>query len=167
MEKGKGGLGIKKYLLVFGIPGKDFTEFLMKHYPVAEGWKLLCAESRPCENILINKMMEFTSRGYETTVITDNMMGFCLSKKRVALVFLFYQRIDKDFAYCQGGALLTAVLAEELNIPCHLYPTEYNVGTADNGRSICFAGDNIAPKGVKSFIPKVEKVPLSYISEKW
>jgi len=159
--------GIKRYLLVFGIPGKDFTEFLITHYPAAEGWKLLCAESRPCENILSDKMMEFTSKGYETTVITDNMMGFCLSNKKVALVFLFYQRIDKDCAYCQGGTLLTAVLAKELGIPCHLYPTEYNVRIADSGRTLCFAGDNIAPEGVKSFIPKVEKVPLSCISEKW
>ena len=111
--------------------------------------------------------MEFISRGYETTVITDNMMGFCLSKKKIALVFIFYQRIDNDFVYCQGGSLLTAVLAKELRIPCHIYPTDYNLKVADNGHSLCFAGDIVSPKGVKSFIPQVEKVPLTYVSEKW
>lgn len=127
----------------------------------------MCAESRPTETILGDRLREFTSEGYETTVITDNMMGFCFSKKKVDLVFLFYQRIDKDAAYCQGGSLLTAVLAKELKIPCHLYPTDYNVETAENGHSLCFAGDPIIPKGVRSLMSRVEKIPMSYVAEKW
>lgn len=153
-------------MLIFGVPGKDFTEFLTEHHPIEE-WSLVCAESRPYENVLSERLMEFTAKGYETTVITDNMMGFCLSKKKVELVFLFYQQADKDFAYCQGGSLLAAVLARELGIPCHLYPTDYKVKDVDNDYSLCFAGDIIAPKSVKSFVPKVEKIPMSYISEKW
>ena len=163
----KGGWEIKKHLLIFGVPEKDFAEFLLEHYPVTDGWDLFCAEGRPCENIISERLVNFTSRGYGVTVISDNMMGFCLSKKEVALVFIFYQRIDKDCAYCQGGSLLAAVLAKELNIPCHLYPTDYRGKEADNGHSLCFAGEPIAPKGVRSFVPRVEKVPMSYISEKW
>jgi len=158
---------IKKHLLIFGVPDKDFTGFLLKHYPVTDGWELLCAEGRPCESILSERLVDFTSRGYGVTVISDNMMGFCLSKKEVSLVVIFYQRIDKDCAYCQGGSLLAAVLAKELNIPCHLCPTDYRVGEADNGYSLYFAGEPIAPRGVRSFVPRVEKVPMSYISEKW
>jgi len=142
-------------------------EFLIKNYPVAEGWKLLCAESRPCETIISERMLEFASKGYEITLISDNMIGFCLSKRGVEIVFLFYQRIDKDYACCQGGSLLTAVLAKELNISCYLYPTDYRLEGADSGYSLCFSGDAIAPKGVKSFIHREEKVPMSYISEKW
>ncbi len=111
--------------------------------------------------------MELTSRGYETTVISDNMIVFTLSKKKVDLVFIYYHWINKNSVYCQGGSLLTAVLAKELGIPCHIYPTDYNGKTVDNGHSICFAGDNIVPKGVKSFVQQMEKVPLSYVSEKW
>lgn len=158
---------IKKHLLIFGVPDKDFAGFLLKHYPVADGWELFCAEGRPCENILSERLIEFASKGYEVTVISDNMMGFCLSRKEVALVFIFYQRIDKDYAYCQGGSLLAVVLAKELNVPCHLYPTDCRVGKVGNGHSLCFAGEPIAPKGVRSFIPGVEKVPMSYVSEKW
>lgn len=112
-------------------------------------------------------MRGFTSRGYKTTVITDNMMGFCFLRKKVALVFIFYQRIDKDIAYCQGGSLLTAVLANELKIPCHLYPTDYNVETAEKGHSLSFAGNTIVPERVKYFISQVEKIPMSYVTEKW
>jgi len=117
--------------------------------------------------MLGNKLTEFTSRGYETTVITDNMVGFCFSRKKVALAFLFYQRIDEDCASCQGGSLLTAILARELKIPCHLYPADPSLQTADNGSSLSFAGNAIAPKGVRSFIPQADKIPLSYIAEKW
>jgi len=142
-------------------------EFLIKNYPVAEGWKLLCAESRPCETIISERMLEFTSKGYEITLISDNMIGFCLSRRGVEIVFLFYQRIDKDYACCQGGSLLTAVLAKELGTPCYLYPTDYTMPAGDNDHPLCFAGENIVPERVKSFIPREEKVPMSYISEKW
>ena len=117
--------------------------------------------------MLSDRLTEFVSRGYETTVITDNMMGFCLSRKKVALVFLFYQRVDKEYAYCQGGSLLAAILSKELKVPCHLYPTDYNPETADNSSSLRFAGNTILPRGVKSFIPQAEKISLSYIAEKW
>ncbi len=139
---------------------------MIERYPL-KSWNLLCAESRPNEATLSDRLTEFVSRGYETTVITDNMMGFCLSRKKVALVFLFYQRVDKEYAYCQGGSLLAAVLARELKVPCHLYPTDYNPETADNGSSLRFAGNTILPRGVKSFIPQTEKISLSYIAEKW
>ena len=114
-----------------------------------------------------DKLKEFVARGYETTLISDNMIGFCLSKKKANLVFLYYHRFDKDFAYCQGGTLLTAVLSKELVIPCHLYPTDYTMPTVNGNPPLCFAGHEIVPRGVKSFLPQIEKVPLSYVSKKW
>ena len=157
----------KKHLLLFGIPGRNFIEFLMKHYPAREGWKLLCAEGRPSETILSERMQELSASGYETILISDNMVGFCLSKKGVETVFLFYQRVDEECAYCQGGSLLIAVLAKELGVPCNLFPTEFvpkiDVGT----RSLTFAGSAIVPRGVKSFVQETDEIPLSYISKKW
>lgn len=157
----------KKHLLLFGIPGRNFIEFLMKYYPAREGWKLLCAEGRPSETILSERMQELSASGYETILISDNMVGFCLSKKGVETVFLFYQRVDEECAYCQGGSLLIAVLAKELGVPCHLYPTEYDPEKAVNTHSLSFAGDTIVPKGVGSFIPEIDKVPMGFVSQKW
>lgn len=127
----------------------------------------MCAESRPYEIALSDKLKEFIARGYETTLISDNMIGYCLAKKKVDRLFFFYQRVERDTAYCQGGSLLAAVLAKELGIPCYLYPTDYTMTDEDNDHCLCFAGDDIIPRGVKSFVPKIEKVPLSYVSEKW
>jgi len=127
----------------------------------------LCAESRPYEIILSDRLAEFVSRGYKTAVISDNMIGFSLSKRKASLVFIYYHRINKEFAYCQGGSLLATVLAKELGTPCYLYPTDYTMPAGDNNHSLRFAGDNIVPKGVKSFIPQTEKVPLSYVSKSW
>jgi len=93
------------------------------------------------------------------------MMGFCLSRKKVERIFIFYWRADKECAYCQGGSLLAAILAKELQIPCHLYPSEYHLETTDEDRTLSFAGTDIAPKGVRSFISFADKVPLSYGAE--
>ena len=125
------------------------------------------AESRPYETTLSRRLSEFVSKRYETILISDNMIGYCLIKKEVDRVFCFYQRVERDTAYCQVGSLLTAVLAKELGTPCYLYPTDYTMPAGDNNHPLCFAGDEIVPRGVKSFVSQIEKIPLSYVLEKW
>ena len=137
-----------------------------KHYPHRE-WVLLTAESRPHEAELVKSLPTFTAGGYETVVITDNMVGFCLLKKRVEGVFLFYKKITDDQAICQGGSLLIAVLAQEIGIPCSLSPTDFDPESTDISSDLSFAGDALATGGVKSYVPRVDKVPLSYISKVW
>jgi methylthioribose-1-phosphate isomerase len=148
------------------VPGRDFAGFLEENYPNRE-WGLLSAESRPHETELGKRLEAFTSRGYETVVITDNMVGFCLSKKRVEGVFLFYQRMADYGALCQGGSLLIAILAQELGIPCNLSPTDFDPETADISSDLSFAGDVLATEGVKSYVSRVDKVPMDYISKVW
>ena len=109
----------------------------------------------------------FTAKGYTTTVITDNMVGLCLAKKKAAGVLLFYQRIVDDGALCQGGSLLIAVLAQECGISCTLYPTDFDLERAKISADLSFAGDTIAPKGVKSYVSRMDTVPMHYIAKVW
>ena len=95
------------------------------------------------------------------------MVGFCLSRKRVEGVFLFYQRMADDGALCQGGSLLIAILAQELSIPCNLSPTDFDPETTGVNSDLSFAGDVLAAGGVKSYVPRVDKVPMNYISKVW
>jgi len=148
------------------VPGRDFAGFLEEHYP-SRGWGLLCAESRPHEIELGSRLEAFTARGYTTTVITDNMVGLCLSKKKAAGVFLFNQRMVDDGALCQGGSLLIAVLAQECGISCNLYPTDFDLEKVEISCNLGFAGDPIAPKGVKSYVPRIDRVPMHYIAKVW
>ena len=148
------------------MPGEGFAKFLEEHYPPRE-WGLLTAESRPHEPELAKKLEAFTARGYETVMITDNMVGFCLLKKRVEGVFIYYRQIADDEALCQGGSLLMAVLAQELGISCCLFPTDFDPETESIPAELSFAGDVLATGGVKSYVPRVDKVPMSYISTVW
>jgi methylthioribose-1-phosphate isomerase len=155
-----------KNLLTFGIPGKDCAGFFEEHYPSGE-WGLLCAESRPHEMELGTRLEAFTARGYTTTVITDNMVGLCLAKKKAGDVFLFYQRMVDAAALCQGGSLLIAVLARECGISCNLCPTDFDPERAEISFNLSFAGDTIAPRGVKSYLPRTDRVPMHYIGKVW
>lgn len=101
------------------------------------------------------------------TIIGDNMIGFCMTQKKFDGVFVFYNRISEDAAWCQGGSLLVAILARELEVACNLYPTDFDPHKAVIGDGLCFAGENIAPPGSKSFIPRVDRVALSYFKERW
>ena len=157
---------IKENLLLFGVPGEDFQEFLKVHYPSGQ-WVLWCAESRPHETMVSGRLKDFVSAGYETVVIGDNMMAFCIAQKNIHTVFVFYQHLTNEHAHCQGGGLLVAVLAKELGVACNLYPTDFDPEKAAIGDSLCFAGDNVTPRGSKSYIPRVDRVALSYFREKW
>ena len=116
---------------------------------------------------MVQSLTAFTAGDYETVVITDNMVGFCLLKKRVEGVFLFYRQITDDEALCQGGSLLIAILTQEIGIPCSLSPTDFHPESTGLSTDLSFAGDALATGGVKSYVPRVDKVPLSYISKVW
>ena len=141
-------------------------EFLKVHYPSGE-WALWCAESRPYETVVSERLKAFVSGGYETFVIGDNMVGFCIAQKKIHCVFVFYQHLSGGYAYCQGGSLLVAVLAKELGTVCNRYPTDFDPAKETLGDSLCFAGENITPCGAQSYIPLVDKVALGYFTEKW
>jgi methylthioribose-1-phosphate isomerase len=126
-----------------------------------------CAESRPFETAVSERLGTFIAAGYETVVIADNMIGFCMAQKKVQDVFVFYQRLTSEDASCQGGGLLVAVLAKELGIDCNLYPTDFDPEKTAIGDTLCFASDNIVPRGAKSYIPRVDRVALSYFAERW
>ncbi len=160
------GYNVKKNLLTFGVPGEDFPEFLKVHYPSGQ-WTIWCAESRPFETAVSERLRALIAAGYETFVIADNMIGFCMAQKKVQDVFVFYQRLTSEEASCQGGSLLVAVLAKELGIDCNLYPTDFDFEKAASGDSLCYAGKHIVPPGAKSFIPGVDRVALSYFKERW
>jgi methylthioribose-1-phosphate isomerase len=151
---------------MYGIPGKAFAEFLKVHYPSGQ-WRLWWAESRPFETVVSERLKVFIAAGYETVVIGDNMIGFCIAQKKVSAVFVFYQHVTNEHACCQGGGLLVAVLAKELGVACNLYPTDFDSEKAATGDSLSFAGHNITPPGAKSYIPRLDLVPLRYFKEKW
>lgn len=141
-------------------------EFLKVRYPSGE-WVLWCAESRPHETIVSEKLTHFVSAGYEAVVIADNMMGFCIAQKKIDCVMVFYHRLSEAYACCQGGGLLVAVLARELGCVCNLYPTDFDPAKAAIGDTLCYAGKHIVPRGAMCFIPGVDRVALSYFKERW
>ncbi len=157
---------IKKNLLLFGVPGADFVAFLKAHYP-CDQWRLWWAESRPYEIVLSERIKASIAGGYETVVIGDNMIGFCITQKKVNTVFVFYHHVTNEHACCQGGSLLVAVLARELGVDCNLYPTDFDLEKEAAGNTLCFAGSAITPPGAKSYIPGMDRVALSYFKKRW
>jgi hypothetical protein len=110
---------------------------------------------------------DYRFQGYETKVVTDNMIAYCLSKGKIEQIFLFYLKIEGDVAYCRGGSLLVSVLARELGVPSNLYPADGNEGAERMEEPLRFFDRNITPEGVKSFVPGMERVALNTVAERW
>lgn len=141
-------------------------EFVRAHYPSAE-WALWCAESRPYETAVSSRLASFISGGYETCIIADNMIGYCISQKKIDPAILFYRNLSGEYALCQGGSILVAVLARELGCSCNLYPTDFDFSRDMTEDSLCFAEERITPSGARGYVPREDKVPLGYFTEKW
>ncbi len=148
---------------MFGIPAERFFEVFTEAYQPERGWRIIVAEGRPRERETAAVLKRLLALGYQAALISDNMMAYCIKEKRVETVFIFSWKTEGEFAVCQSGSLLAAVLAHEMNIPCYLGAGNPPLKGQEDGHR--FVGKDILPPGVKSFIPLQEKVPLHYVSE--
>ena len=152
----------KSIVLLQGIPKDSFLKVLTKKKfrniyvlegrPRGEGVALLC------EKLLKRKI--------KPTLIADNMAGFLFYKNLVKEVWIAYQSLHQNGAFCSMGALILGVLGKHHRIPVYLVPSA--IKTDDMGRQediLRFQGARIAPKGVKGYVPLIERVPQQYISE--
>ena len=149
-------------MLLQGIPKDSFLNLLKKKNfkdvyvlegrPRSEGVKLLCP-----------KLLQ---RKIKPTLIADNMAGFLFYKNLVKEVWIAYQSLHPNGAFCGMGALILGILGKHHNVPVYLVPSA--IKTDDMGKQediLRFQGIKIAPKGVKGYVPLIERVPQRYISE--
>jgi methylthioribose-1-phosphate isomerase len=137
--------------------------------------KVFATETRPQLQGARLTAFELKRDGIPVTLITDNMIGYVMSKQLVDKVIVGADRIVRDAAINKIGTFTVAVLAREHEIPFYVAAprstfdlTRFSKDVIIEERKpeeVTFCGGcRIAPEGVSVLNPAFDITPLKYVS---
>ncbi len=147
------------------------------HAACEEGKKIsvIATETRPKLQGARLTAYELKNMGVPFTLITDNMVGYVMSKRMVNKVFVGADRIVKDAIVNKIGTYSIAVLAHEHEVPFYptaplssfdLYHTARDVIIEERDpEEVTRIGSRIiAPRGTKALNPAFDITPIKYVT---
>ena len=137
--------------------------------------KVIATETRPKLQGARLTAYELKRDGIPVTLITDNMVGYVMSKRLVDKVVVGADRIVRDAVINKIGTYTIAVLAHEHNVPFYvaapkstfdLVHTSKDVIIEErNGEEVTYVGSQrTAPIEVKALNPAFDITPMKHVS---
>lgn len=137
--------------------------------------KVIATETRPKLQGARLTVYELNRDGIPVTLITDNMVGYVMSKKMVNKVVVGADRIVRDAIINKIGTYSVAVLAHEHGIPFYVVAPTSTFDLIHESKDVVIEERNprevthihnrrIAPKGVKVLNPSFDITPLKYVT---
>lgn len=135
---------------------------------------VIATETRPKLQGARLTAYELKRDGIPVTLITDNMVGFVMAKKRVNLVVVGADRIVRDAVINKIGTYSIAVLAKGHGVPFYVAAPmstmdldhtsdEVVIEERDSKEVTHFLSKSIAPRGVKVLNPAFDITPMKYV----
>ena len=137
--------------------------------------KVIATETRPKLQGSRLTAYELKRDGIPVTLITDNMVGYVMSKRVVNKVVVGADRIVRDAVINKIGTHTIAVLAHEHGVPFYVAaPTstfdlsssasEVVIEERDPKEVTHFMSRRVAPKGVEALNPAFDVTPMKYVT---
>lgn len=152
----------KRTILIHGVPNREFYDKLILRKDVG---KIYVTEFRPA--LLGAKLVckELLKRKLTPILVCDNMVGFCLEKRIINEVNIFFKSQAKDGAFCFVGSLIYAICAKNNRVKVFLHKAEAIKKAFKPNEVLEFCGKRVAVTGVQGYVPLWEKVPLELIKK--
>jgi methylthioribose-1-phosphate isomerase len=137
--------------------------------------KVFATETRPQLQGARLTAFELKRDKIPVTLITDNMVGYVMSKKLVNKVIVGADRIVKDAVINKIGTFTVAVLAHEHRVPFYVAAPKSTFDLTRLSKDVTIeernpeevthcGGRRIAPEGVGVLNPAFDITPLKYVS---
>lgn len=137
--------------------------------------KVVATETRPRLQGARLTVYELKRDGIPVTLITDNMVGYVMSKRLIDKVVVGADRIVRDAVINKIGTYTIAVLAHEHNVPFYvaapkstfdlIHASKDVIVEERNSKEVTYVGSQrIAPIGVKALNPAFDITPMRYVS---
>jgi methylthioribose-1-phosphate isomerase len=137
--------------------------------------RVFATETRPLLQGARLTAFELKRDKIPVTLITDNMIGYVMSKKLVSKVIVGADRIVKDAIINKIGTFTVAVVAHEHDVPFYVAAprstfdlTRFSRDVIIEERSpeevIFYGKQRIAPRGINVLNPAFDITPLKYVS---
>jgi len=137
--------------------------------------KVIATETRPKLQGARLTTYELRRDGIPVTLITDNMVGYVMSKRMVNKVIVGADRIVRDAVINKIGTFTVAVLAKEHSIPfyvaapkstfdLHHMASEVAIEQRNPEEVTHIGSHRIAPEGIAVLNPAFDVTPLEYVT---
>ncbi|MEM2210396.1 MAG: S-methyl-5-thioribose-1-phosphate isomerase [Nitrososphaerales archaeon] len=138
--------------------------------------KVIATETRPALQGARLNAFELKEDGFDVTLITDNMVGYVMSKGFVNKVIVGADRITKDgYVFNKIGTYQIAILANKHNIPFYVAAPSSTFDLVSDWHDVMIEersvdevvmikGRRIVPKGVKVLNPAFDITPPDLIT---
>ena len=137
--------------------------------------KVVATETRPLLQGARLTAYELLKDGIPVTLITDNMVGFIMSKGMVDLVVVGADRIVRDGVFNKIGTYTIAVLAREHGVPFYVAAPSSTLDLSRTSREVIIEERSpeevthigpirIAPEGVGVLNPAFDFTPMRYVT---
>lgn len=137
--------------------------------------KVIATETRPLLQGARLTTYELLRDGIPVTLITDNMVGYVMSRKLVDKVIVGADRIVRDAVINKIGTYTVAVLAREHRVPFYVAAPKSTFDLSRNANGVVveersieevvkFRGLEVAPRGVSALNPAFDITPLDYVT---
>ena len=137
--------------------------------------KVIATETRPLLQGARLTAYELLRDGIPVTLITDNMVGFVMSKGMVDLVVVGADRIVRDGVFNKIGTYTIAVLAKEHGVPFYVAAPSSTLDLSRTSREVIIEERSpeevthigtvrIAPEGVGVLNPAFDFTPMRYVT---
>lgn len=150
-------------ILVHGVPTNSFYQRLKERKKKSD---ILVMEGRPHLEGAKIVCRDLLKENIEPTLISDNMVAYCMWKGEIDEVYLFYHQLNSQGAVCRIGSLVVGICAREHKIPVYLYPAGKKTEDFGKARDLFyFNGFRVAPQGIEAYVPLTEHLPWKYITK--
>jgi len=137
--------------------------------------KVIATETRPKLQGARLTAYELKRDGIPVTLITDNMVGYVMSKQLISKVIVGADRIVRDAVVNKIGTYTISVVAHEHNVPFYVAAPKSTFNLEEVSEDVVieerdprevthFHHVRIAPKGVGALNPAFDITPLKFVS---
>lgn len=137
--------------------------------------RVIATETRPKLQGARLTMYELKRNGVPAVLITDNMVGYVMSKRLANKVVVGADRIVRDAVINKIGTYPIAVLAHEHGVPFYVAAPTSTFDLASASKDVVieerspeevthFGSQRIAPRGVEALNPAFDVTPMKYVS---
>lgn len=128
---------------------------------------VLVTEDRPLLTGARCTAPALSSLGYRPTLISDNMVAYCMWKGMVQAVLIAYSSAEEQGLVCPSGSLGMALCAAYHQLPTFALPAGDLPAPATADDLFHFMGQRVAARGVDALVPATDLVPWQWITAHW
>jgi len=137
--------------------------------------RVIATETRPLLQGARLTAYELLKDGIDVTLITDNMVGYVMSRGLVDLVVVGADRIVRDGVFNKIGTYGIAILAKEHGVPFYVAAPTSTLDLAKSSGDVVIEERapeevthigpvRIAPEGVRVLNPAFDFTPMRYVT---